>query len=83
MASCTVQKEGAKPSKSTVCYSREMINARMSAWYNKDNQVGFANANSTNGITEPAVQASWDYVPGVVAKGILDVWEYYQNLRHC
>ena len=79
MASCTVQEEGAKPSKSTVCYSREMINARMSAWYNKDNQVGFANANSTNGITEPAVQASWDYVPGVVAKGILDVWEYYQD----
>ena len=79
MASCTVQEEGATPSKSTVCYSREMINARMSAWYNKDNQVGFANANSTNGITEPAVQASWDYVPGVVAKGILDVWEYYQD----
>ena len=79
MASCTVQEEGSKPSESTVCYSREMINARMSAWYNKDIQVGFSNANSTNGITEPAVQASWDYVPGVVAKGILDVWEYYQD----
>lgn len=63
----------------SVCYTREVINARMSAWYNKDAQVGFANANSTNGILEPAVPASWDYVPGVVAKGILDVWEYYQD----
>ena len=60
-------------------YSRQMIDARMSAWYNKDHQVGFPNANSTNGITHPAVQASWDYVPGVVAKGILDVWQYYQD----
>ena len=60
-------------------YSAEMINARMSAWYNKDIQVGFPNANSTNGIVQPEVEASWDYVPGVVAKGILDVWEYYQD----
>lgn len=61
------------------CYSREMINARMSAWYNKDNCVGFPNANSTNGIVTPEHPATWDYVPGVVAKGILDVWEYYQD----
>ena len=60
-------------------YSAEMINARMSAWYNKDNQVGFPNANSTNGIVQPEAEATWDYVPGVVAKGILDVWEYYQD----
>ena len=61
------------------CYSREMINARMSAWYNKDNCVGFDNANSTNGITTPEHYATWDYVPGVVAKGILDVWQVYQD----
>ena len=61
------------------CYSREMVNARMSAWYNKDNCVGFPNANSTNGVTVPETAATWDYVPGVVAKGILDVWEYYQD----
>jgi len=60
-------------------YSAEMINARMSAWHNKDTQVGFPNANSTNGIVKPEQEASWDYVPGVVAKGILDVWEYYQD----
>ena len=60
-------------------YSQELINARMSAWYNKDIQVGFANANSTNGIVTPQVEASWDYVPGVVAKGILDVWQLYQD----
>jgi unsaturated rhamnogalacturonyl hydrolase len=60
-------------------YSIEMINARMSAWYNKDAQVGFPNANSTNGIIRPEVEASWDYVPGVVAKGILDVWTLYQD----
>ena len=61
------------------CYSREMIDARMSAWYNKDNCVGFPNANATNGITLPEHAATWDYVPGVVAKGILDVWQYYQD----
>ena len=60
-------------------YSREVIDARMSAWYNKDTQVGFPNANSTNGIVAPETAANWDYVPGVVAKGILDVWEYYQD----
>ena len=62
-----------------VRYSEQMINARMSAWYNKDNCVGFPNANSTNGVTVPETAATWDYVPGVVAKGILDVWQYYQD----
>ena len=71
---------GCKEKQETSAVSaRAMIDARMSAWYNKDTQVGFPNANSTNGITEPAVSASWDYVPGVVAKGILDVWAYYQD----
>lgn len=60
-------------------YSQQMINARMSAWHNKDAEVGFPNANSTNGIVMPAQEASWDYVPGVVAKGILDVWTLYQD----
>ena len=60
-------------------YSKEMINSRMSSWYNKDTEGGFPNANSTNGIVQPATEASWDYVPGVVAKGILDVWSLYQD----
>ena len=68
----------AKPQQ-PVRYSQQMINARMSAWYNKDNCVGFPNANSTNGSVTPEHPATWDYVPGVVAKGILDVWEYYQD----
>lgn len=63
----------------TTRYSQQMINARMSAWHNKDAEVGFPNANSINGVTIPDTDASWDYVPGVVAKGILDVWEYYQD----
>ena len=63
----------------TVRYSQEVINARMTSWKNKDNRVGFPNANSTNGSTTPGTAAIWDYVPGVVAKGILDCWEYYQN----
>ena len=63
----------------TVRYSREVINARMTNWRNKSNTVGFPNANSTNGSTSPGTAATWDYVPGVVAKGILDVWEYYQD----
>lgn len=60
-------------------YSRAMIDAHMSAWYNKDTQVGFPNANSTNGLVVPAKEATWDYVPGVVAKGILDTWSFYQD----
>ena len=60
-------------------YSRIMINDRMSGWYNKDNLVGFPNANSTNGVVQPETAATWDYVPGVVAKGILDVWSLYRD----
>ena len=67
------------PNKEAIRYSQEMINARMSCWYNKDAQVGFPNANSINGIVVPAEAASWDYVPGVVAKGILDTWSFYQD----
>lgn len=63
----------------TVRYSKEVINARMTSWKNKDSRVGFPNANSTNGSTTPGTAASWDYVPGVVAKGILDCWAYYQD----
>ena len=60
-------------------YSRIMINDRMSGWYNKDACVGFPNANSTNGVVQPETAATWDYVPGVVAKGILDVWSLYRD----
>ena len=60
-------------------YSRAMINDRMSGWYNKDACVGFPNANSTNGVVQPKTAATWDYVPGVVAKGILDVWSLYRD----
>ncbi len=60
-------------------YSRIMINDRMSGWYNKDNLVGFPNANSTNGVVQPETAATWDYVPGVVAEGILDVWSLYRD----
>lgn len=63
----------------TVQYSREVINARMTYWKNKEKVAGFPNANSTNGATTPETAASWDYVPGVVAKGILEVWEYYKD----
>lgn len=63
----------------TVRYSKEVINARMTSWKNKDSRVGFPNANSTNGSTAPGTAASWDYVPGVVAKGILDCWKFYQD----
>lgn len=60
-------------------YSRAIINDRMSGWYNKDACVGFPNANSTNGVVQPETAATWDYVPGVVAKGILDVWSLYHD----
>ena len=76
---CIPQKTKAVTFDPTVRYSQEVINARMTNWKNKSSAVGFPNANSTNGSTTPGSAASWDYVPGVVAKGILDVWEYYQD----
>ena len=79
LVSCTSQEAKAVTFDPTVRYSREVINARMTSWKNKSNTVGFSNANSTNGSTSPGTDASWDYVPGVVAKGILDVWAYYQD----
>ena len=60
-------------------YSKELINSRMTEWNNKTKTVGFPNDNSTNGKTTPSTAASWDYVPGVVAKGILEAWSYYQD----
>ena len=78
-AACSSQETKAVTFDPSVKYSKEVINARMTSWKNKDNRVGFPNANSTNGSTTPGTAASWDYVPGVVAKGILDVWEYYQD----
>ena len=79
ITACTTQPVKAVTFDPTVQYSREVINARMTQWKNKDNSVGFPNANSTNGATTPATAAIWDYVPGVVAKGILEVWEYYKD----
>lgn len=79
LVACTPAKQGNQAFDSSVRYSQEVINARMSCWYNKDKQVGFPNANATNGAVLPVEEAGWDYVPGVVAKGILDVWEYYQD----
>ena len=79
LTACSPLKSDHKAYDSTIRFSREVINARMTNWYNKDIQVGFPNANSTNGIICPNTEASWDYVPGVVAKGILDVWECYQD----
>ena len=79
LVSCTSQEAKAVTFDPTVRYSREVINARMSCWKNKGDNAGFPNANSTNGSTSACTSASWDYVPGVVAKGILDCWEYYQD----
>ena len=79
LVACTPQEAKAVTFDPTVRYSQEVINARMTNWKNKSSAVGFPNANSTNGSTTPGSAASWDYVPGVVAKGILDVWEYYQD----
>lgn len=76
---CMPQEAKAVTFDPTVRYSREVINARMTCWRNKSSNAGFSNANSTNGSTSACKSVDWDYVPGVVAKGILDVWEYYQD----
>lgn len=63
----------------SVRYSVELINSRMTEWNNKARIVGFPNEASTNGKTDPATAATWDYVPGVVAKGILEAWSLYAD----
>lgn len=79
LVACAPQETKAVTFDSNVRYSKEVINARMTSWKNKSNTVGFPNDNSTNGSKSPGTAASWDYVPGVVAKGILDVWAYYKD----
>lgn len=79
MLSCLFSNAFAVTFDPSVRYSKEVINARMTSWKNKSTAVGFPNANSTNGSTSAVKAADWDYVPGVVAKGILDVWAYYQD----
>ena len=68
-----------EPSEPALVYSRELINARMSDWHNKDVLTAFPRVYYAQEIPEGAQEAQWDYVSGVVAKGILDAWEYYQK----
>ena len=68
-----------EPSEPALVYSRELINARMSDWHNKDVLTAFPRVYYAQEIPEGAHEAQWDYVSGVVAKGILDAWEYYQK----
>ena len=72
-------KEDKTGAEAPVRYSQEMIEEHLHGWYNKDVLVAFPYADGAEAVPDGAVEASWDYVPGVVAKGILDCWEYYQD----
>lgn len=50
-------------------YSVQMLDARLAAFNNKGNRVGFTTT------TCPG----WDYVPGLVGKATLDAWNYYKD----
>ena len=54
-------------------YSRWVIDSRMGSFNNKTKTVGFATPD------HPQCTASWDYVPGLVAKGILKAYTQYKD----
>lgn len=54
-------------------YSKWIIDSRMGDFRNKDKSCGFLTANNER------YNAQWDYVPGLVAKGIIKAWEQYQH----
>ena len=53
-------------------YSKWIINSRMGDFRNKTTNCSFKTPTTTRSV-------SWDYVPGLVAKGILKAWEQYKN----
>ena len=54
-------------------YSKWVIDSRMGSFNNKTKTVGFATPD------HPQCTASWDYVPGLVAKGILKAYTQYKD----
>jgi unsaturated rhamnogalacturonyl hydrolase len=53
-------------------YSKWIIDSRMGDFRNKTNTYRFLTPTTTRNV-------SWDYVPGLVAKGIIMAWEQYKN----
>ena len=54
-------------------YSKWVIDSRMGSFNNKTQTVGFATPD------HPQCTATWDYVPGLVAKGILKAYTQYKD----
>lgn len=62
----------AAPFRTDSLYSKWIIDSRMGDFRNKANTNRFLTPTSTRNVT-------WDYVPGLVAKGIIMAWEQYKN----
>lgn len=54
-------------------YSKWAIDSRMGSFNNKSETVGFSTP------SHPQCTATWDYVPGLVAKGILKAYSQYKD----
>lgn len=64
------------------CYSKWVINSRIGNFYANDTGMGFAkfDENGTQkGTSNDGGKGKLDYVPGLVAKGIIEAAQYYQN----
>lgn len=62
----------AAPFRADSIYSKWIIDSRMGDFRNKTETVSFLTPATTR-------TAGWDYVPGLVAKGIVKAWEQYQH----
>lgn len=60
------------PFRTDSLYSKWIIDSRMSDFRNKDKDHHFLTPVSERNV-------SWDYVPGLVAKGIIMAWEQYSD----
>lgn len=69
LAGCTPKVEKT-PESITTRYSVKMLGERLTSFNNKTKRVGFT-------ATECP---GWDYVPGLVGKATLDVWDYYKDV---
>lgn len=62
----------AAPFRPDSLYSKWIIDSRMGDFRNKANTNRFLTPSTTRNV-------SWDYVPGLVAKGIIMAWEQYKS----
>jgi len=60
-----------------IAYSKVLINSRLNDFYANKSHMGLALYDANGRKTEQAYSAKFDYVPGLVAKAVLEAAEYY------